>query len=352
MIVDLERFLAKEEPYWKELESILDRLETGWDNSLGLEEAKHFHYLYQRASSDLSRLAAYPFEPRIRQYLEPLVAKAYAEIHETRDKPHRFSPLAWFFKAFPQAFRRHVRAFSLAVVITLVGSAFGGLAIYFDSDSKSVLMPFAHLLGDPSERVEHEESRLEDDLEGAKSFFSAYLMTHNTKVSILTLALGITWGIGTILILFTNGVMLGAVAIDYIMAGEVRFLAGWLLPHGVIEIPAILIAGQAGLVLGGALIGWGTSDSVKTRLRAVSGDLVTLIFGVAVLLVWAGIIEAFFSQYHEPILPYSLKIAFGLAELTLLVLFLARSGKTSQLKDGTKSGGGASALNIIGKPHA
>jgi len=106
-------------------------------------------------------------------------------------------------------------------------------------------------------------------------------------------------------------------------------LLGWLLPHGVIEIPAILIAGQAGLVLALALIGWGKRTPLTGRLRAVSRDLVTLICGVGILLIWAGFVEAFLSQYHEPILPYELKISFGLIELILLWLFLAKSGKES-----------------------
>ncbi|HUA67420.1 MAG TPA: stage II sporulation protein M, partial [Candidatus Saccharimonadales bacterium] len=158
--------------------------------------------------------------------------------------------------------------------------------------------------------------------------FSAELMTHNTKVSIFTLALGMTWGVGTILMLFYNGVTLGAVAVDYIRAGQTPFLLGWLMPHGVVEIPSILIAGQAGLMLAWVLIGRGSRAPLKTRLREISGDVVTLIFGVAVLLVWAGFIEAFLSQYHEPIIPYSAKIAFGSIELILLSLFLAKSGST------------------------
>ncbi|MCK5229712.1 MAG: stage II sporulation protein M, partial [Desulfobulbaceae bacterium] len=139
-------------------------------------------------------------------------------------------------------------------------------------------------------------------------------------------ALGMTWGVGTTILLFSNGVMLGAVALDYILAGQAGFLAGWLLPHGVVEIPAILLAGQAGMALAGALIGWGGSVPLKSRLREISGDLVTLISGVAIMLVWAGFIEAFFSQYHEPVIPYEVKIGLGIVELTLLILFLWKSG--------------------------
>ena len=137
----------------------------------------------------------------------------------------------------------------------------------------------------------------------------------------------------TLIMLFYNGVILGAVALDYVLAGETPFLLGWLLPHGAIEIPAIILAGQSGLVLAGALIGWGESISLKARLRKISDDLVTLIMGVAVMLIWAGIVEAFFSQYHEPLIPYEAKIGFGVLELILLILFLTRSGKRGQARE-------------------
>jgi uncharacterized membrane protein SpoIIM required for sporulation len=156
-------------------------------------------------------------------------------------------------------------------------------------------------------------------------------MTHNIKVSIFTLAMGMTWGVGTMILLFYNGIMIGAIAVDYVRAGQTKFLLGWLLPHGAAEIPAILIAGQAGLMLAVALIGWGKRVPLRARLREISQDLVTLIFGIGLLLVWAGFVEAFLSQYHEPVVPYMAKIAFGLVELSLLFLFLARSGlKTKQ----------------------
>jgi uncharacterized membrane protein SpoIIM required for sporulation len=156
------------------------------------------------------------------------------------------------------------------------------------------------------------------------------LITNNTKVSILALALGVTWGIGTTILLFYNGVVLGAVIIDYVRAGQSVFLMGWLLPHGVVEIPAILIAGQAGLLLGQALIGWNSKENIHQRLRSVTGALVTLISGAALLLIWAGLVEAFFSQYHEPVLPYQFKIIFGLIELLALLMFLLQRKQSAR----------------------
>jgi uncharacterized membrane protein SpoIIM required for sporulation len=326
VIVDLQKFITNERLVWAELEKMLNRLEASPDEQLPLAQVQRFHLLYERTAADLARITTYSSEPETRRFLENLVARAYGEIHETREKQRRFFPLQWFFKTWPQTFRRHIRAFYLSVAITIAGCAFGGLAIAFDPDAKPVLMPFSHLLQDPAKRVAEEENASGDRLEGRKTSFSAQLMTHNTKVSIFTLALGMTWGIGTMIMLFYNGVILGAVAVDYIHAGETKFLLGWLMPHGVVEIPAILIAGQAGLMLAFALIGRGSRATLRTRLREISGDVSTLIFGVGLMLVWAGFIEAFLSQYHEPIIPYNVKIAFGCVELVLLFLFLGKSG--------------------------
>lgn len=327
MIIDLPRFLASERPCWTELERTLNKIEAEPNHRMSLDEVRQFHLLYERTAADLAKLATFSSEPETRRYLENLVGRAYGEIHETRRRRRRLDPLEWFLHTLPRTFRQHLRPFWLSLAITVCGCAFGGLVIALDPEAKPVLMPFPHLLQDPAQRVAQEEKAAGDRLAGQKTSFSAFLMTHNTRVAVFTLALGMTWGLGTILALFSNGIMLGAVAVDYVRAGQSKFLLGWLLPHGAVEIPSILIAGQAGLMLAHAVIGWGQRTRLPARLRAVSRDLVTLIFGVGLLLVWAGVVEAFLSQYHEPVLPYSVKIAFGLVELVLLCLFLARSGR-------------------------
>lgn len=329
MIIDLEKFVSAERPHWDELERLLNRLENEPDFVPDLAGLRRLHYLYERASSDLARIATFSAEPEVRRYLENLVARAYGEIHETRKKAHRLRPLEWLLVTFPRTFRRRARAFWLATSLMLAGTVVGAAALLFEPDAKAMLMPrmFANHLGDPAKRVaEEEKGGRSDQLSGRKTTFSAQLMRNNIQVSINALALGLTCGVGTIIVLFYNGIILGLVGADYVQAGFGRFLAAWLLPHGSIEIPAILIASQAGLVLAAALIGRGSRESLRERLRAAAPDLATLIGGVAVMLVWAGFIEAFLSQYHEPVLPYEVKIAFGLVELGALVAFLSRAG--------------------------
>ena len=328
MIIDLQKFIAAEQPFWNELEKVIARQEQDPYRRMSFDEIRRLHYLYQRASADLAKIDTYSAERSMRLYLESLVGRAYSFIYGARQETVRFRPWQWFWRTFPVAFRRHWRAFALSLAVMLAGGVFGSAAIIIDPEAKAVLMPFEHLQMDPAERVAKEESGANEKRLGeGKTTFSAFLMTHNTRVSIFVLALGMTWGIGTVLLLFTNGVMLGAVVADYLRAGQSAFLVGWLLPHGAVEIPSILVAGQAGLLLAGALIGGGAAKPMGERLRAVVPDVVTLISGVALMLVWAGLVEAFFSQYHEPTIPYAAKIAFGILELILLTLFLRYSGR-------------------------
>ncbi len=330
MILDLQKFLLQEQPYWEELQTLLQRLENDAFARLNIDQVKRLYYLYQRAAADLARLSTFAAEPASLMYLETLVAHAYGELHTTPQRSQPWRPWDWCVSTWPRTFRQHLNAFWLSLALTLLGALFGGAALLGDPQAKAVLMPFAHLQGDPSARVRAEEQVSGDRMRGGKATFSTWLMTHNIKVSIFVFALGMTWGLGSSIVLFYNGVILGAVIADYVRAGEAVFLAGWLLPHGSVEIPAILLAGQAGFVLANALIGWGSPQARGTRLRQITPAVITLMAGVALLLVWAGFVEAFLSQYHEPVIPYAAKIALGVLQLTLLVAFLSLAGKRQE----------------------
>ena len=331
MILDVEKFINQRRAEWDAFEQMISKLEADSTSSFDLEEAQRYHYLYERIAADLSKLSTYAVEPQTRRYLESLIARGYGEMHGRARRLPFITAALGLISGFPATVRRHFDVLMLVIAIFGAGMVFGGLALALDPSSKTVLMPFSHLLGDPSERVADEEAEEGKRMEGAKTNFSAQLMTHNTKVAIFTLALGMTFGVGTGICLFYNGVILGAVAMDYILAGETVFLMAWLLPHGSVEIPAILLAGQGGLLLGRTLLFARGRMNFAERLQSIRNDLVVIITGVAVILIWAGIIESFLSQYHEPVLPYSAKIIFGLLQLLGLgayILFTGRKKKS------------------------
>jgi len=336
VIIDLKRFIAQEKPTWEELERMTGMLErqAGW--SLDIHGAQRLHYLYERAAAALARINTFSSDPEVTQYLESLVARAYGVIHSLDRNRVRFSPLKWFFGTFPRTFRKHFAAFVLATVVTLAGATFGGVVFRDQPEAKEVMIPsmFSHGYQTPTERVEKEEANQGNHMSGGKNSFASFLMANNIRVSILAMALGFTFGIGTITLLFYNGVVMGVFEVDYICDGQGLFLSAWLLPHGSIEIPAILIGAQAGFLISAAMIGHGNRDCLKARMRKTLPSVVTLIFGVAIMMVWAGVIESYLSQYHEPVIPYWLKIAFGVVQLTLLAMLLGLSGRGGELAEG------------------
>jgi uncharacterized membrane protein SpoIIM required for sporulation len=327
VILDLDRFQLQERPRWIALESLLSDFESRPDRLLKPAEAELLQELYAQTAADLNRVTHGALAPELRQYLERLVARAYAELYYARPtRSELWQPRRWLrlFTAFPEAFRRQSRYFALALLITLLGAALGGLAVHFDPASLDVLLP-ADYLRNPGVRVHQEENGQNRHLNSVQTeaAFSAQLITHNIEVSLLAAGLGVTFGIGTALLLFENGLLLGAVAVRYTQRGFELFMTAWLLPHGAFEIPSILIAGQAGFYLARLLLRRREDRDMRQSIR----EWLVLIAGLALMLVWAGLMEAFFSQHHAPVLPYGFKVAVGGAELILLTLYLLLIGR-------------------------
>jgi uncharacterized membrane protein SpoIIM required for sporulation len=327
VILDLERFQAQARPRWRDLESLLAALESRPERRLNPAEAEQLQELYAQTAADLNRVTHGTLAHELRQYLERLVARAYSELYYAPPmRSEIWHPRRWLriFTAFPETFRRHSRYFALAGLITLLGCALGGLAVHYDPASVDVLLP-ADYLRDPGRRVHEEEQGQGQHFHSAQTeaAFSAQLIRHNIQVALLAAALGVTFGIGTALLLFENGVLLGAVAVHYTQRGFGLFMTAWLLPHGVFEIPSILIAGQAGVYLARLLLHRREDRNVRQSMR----EWLVLVAGLAMMLVWAGVMEAFFSQHHSPVLPYAFKVAVAAAELVLLTIYLMLIGR-------------------------
>ena len=156
--------------------------------------------------------------------------------------------------------------------------------------------------------------------------FTTYLFTHNIRVSIFAFALGFTFGIGTILLLFYNGTILGCLAYLYYQDGVFTFFVAWIGPHGALELPSIIFGATAGLLIGRALLRR-NEGTFQQQLRTLRPHLLNLIVGTACCLVVAGIVEGGFSQINEPTLSYPFKIGVAIALFAGLVGWLWRAGR-------------------------
>jgi uncharacterized membrane protein SpoIIM required for sporulation len=214
----------------------------------------------------------------------------------------------------------------LSACFLFSGTIFGFVATTLSPRSADVFLPQEHLAETPRDRVarlekEEREGHSPIDSLDKHGVFTVFLFNNNIRVSVLAFALGLSFGIGTAVVLFYNGVMLGSLAAMYMADGVMTFFVAWVGPHGSIELPCVIFAGTAGFLLARTQLRRG-QGSVAAQIRKIRPKLIDMIIGTATLLVVAGFVEGGFSQINEPTLPYWLKTCVAVALFSSLLVYL------------------------------
>ena len=314
----LERFIDERGPRWKRLAALLDEVQEARERDLGTARLQELVLLYRSACTDLNRARTLTANPELIGSLNQLIGRAYRFVYRRR-RSSRLDLKGFFLRDIPATFRLRIRFVQLAAAAMLAGTAVGFCAVVASPAHAQALLPRQFFVERPALRVERVESGKEriETLRDATAF-GAYLYTHNIQVSFLTFALGALTFAGGIVLLFYNGVLLGAVAAQYLADGAGTFFVAWVGPHGALELPSIVFAGAAGLLAGHALLMPGEAGR-PAALRDSFPSVFRMLAACAALLVCAGLIEGSFSQLSARSVPYPAKI--GVA----VVLFAAMS---------------------------
>jgi uncharacterized membrane protein SpoIIM required for sporulation len=313
----IQSFITSRKARWERLETLVKALERGETRKLGASDLRDINRLYREATADLARLQAFsmehPLPEELETYLNDLVGRAYGQIY--RNPPPAWSSLWTFLRTtFPRTFRETWPWTLIALSVFGFGFAYGLGASLTDEAFIPLVVP-PHLI----QKVEGGEVWF-DSILAIKPLASSMIMTNNITVSFLAFALGITFGLGTLYLMAFNGLMVGTLAgLCHAHGLSIPFWS-FVLPHGVIELTAIFVAGAAGFLLATALLAPGDLPRKEALIhRARQAGRLTL--GCVPLLVVAGIIEGFFSPAHvSPNLKFS--TAVGLFVLLLSYLLL------------------------------
>ena len=100
-------------------------------------------------------------------------------------------------------------------------------------------------------------------------------------------------------------------------------LWSFVAPHGVLELPAIFIAGGAGLRIATGLLFPGTLTR-RDSLVVSGGEAVRLVLGTIPMLIVAGLLEAFVSPTGIPV---ALKFTVAVVMFAALVAYLTLPGE-------------------------
>jgi uncharacterized membrane protein SpoIIM required for sporulation len=291
-------FRRERQKTWDALDKLVSKAEKKGLASLSARELTRLPVLYRATLSSLSVARAISLDRNAIEYLEALAGRAYVQVYAT--KRGVMSTAGRFLReTFPRAFRELKWHIALSAAVLLLGTVAGFFLTLTDLDRYYAFVDPAMAQGrDPTTAPEDLREGLYDTDENAADalvHFATFLATHNSQVAILAFALGFAAGIPTFYLLFTNGLILGAITALYHTRGLTVDVWGWLLPHGVTELFAIVICGGAGFALAQGLVFPGR----RTRLASLAArgrDAAKVVIGAVCMLFVAGLIEGIFRQ--------------------------------------------------------
>lgn len=316
-------WLRKRRPYWARIDELLTRSGRSGARALTHSELQELALLYRQTASDLATVREDASSRDLAHYLNQLLGRAHNLIYMGR-RAKAGGILTFYRETFPQVFHDTLPYTLAAAAIFWVTAAAGLMMAIADPSFQR------YFLG--SEMMDTIEKRQmwTHSVVAIKPLASSAIMTNNLSVSFTTFALGITAGIGTIFELAFNGLLFGVVNAACWQAGMLQQLLSFVAPHGVLELPAIFIAGGAGLLLAKGLLFPGNLPR-RASIALEGGRAVRLVLGIIPLLIVAGTVEGFVSPTDISItVKYSL--AAGLFVLLLLYVMRkspARAGKAT-----------------------
>src|SRR5262249_36771437 len=190
---------------------------------------------------------------------------------------------------FPAAVRRQIAAVGLSGIFLFAPAVAAFVAVQIHPEIGYDVVPPEFLDFQPARRVS-----LHDIPSLARPLAASSIMTNNVQVTLLAFAFGLTAGVGTAIVLISNGVQIGAIAGWMTARGNAGALWGWIMPHGSTELLAITLSGAAGFALARAIIAPGEVRRA-VALRNVATQVLIIELGVMVMLAFAGVIEGFVS---------------------------------------------------------
>ncbi len=275
--------------------------------------AEHYILLCQHLSIAQER----QYETALVERLNKLVLGVYREVYRYRSNT-RFNFFAFLLRDFPLSIyqlRYFVLVATLAFVLPmlLAGSwvYLDDKAVYSVIDAKQVRE--VENMYDPSAKKLGRPREAETDV-----FMFGFYIKNNISIAFKSFAGGMLFGIGSLVVLFYNGIFIGTVAGHLTRLDYLDTFYPFVIGHGSFELIAIIFSGAAGLRLGYSIINPGQHARLDA-LRRAGRDVVPMLYGIFLMLVIAAFVEAFWSSSTS--LPNAVKYTVGTITWLLVLLY-------------------------------
>lgn len=332
--MDLDVYVATHRPEWERLELLVRRADR--PRAMAPEELDELVDLYQRTATHLSVVRTRSPDPALVDSLSALVTRARAATTGTG----RISGSAvarFLYVDFAAALYAR-RWWILGVVVGCVSLALGiGLWIAHDPKVAASLVPAGRVRAlCNTEFANYYRSN-------PAGSFAAQVWTNNAVVAASAIAFGALFGLPTLFVLAANMVNVGVSGGYLATCGQTGQFFTLILPHGMLELTAVFIAGATGLRMGWRVIDPGPrrrSEALAQEGRAAAAIAVGLVPVLAV----SGLIEAFVTPSHLP--PWARLTIGGLAEAAMLAVIVLL-GRRARARGATGDLAGLDEVDLV-----
>ncbi|MEO6961827.1 MAG: stage II sporulation protein M [Puia sp.] len=285
--------------------------------------------------NDLGYAKTFYPQSKVTEYLNKLAAGIYLGIY--KNKKEESSRIVRFWKSeLPLVIRKHHNELLYSFIIFMLFALMAAFSAAHDQHF------VRGVLGDGYVEMTEENIAKGDPFgvyksQGALSMF-LWIAVHNIQVSFLIFVSGILAGVGTVWLLFSNGVMLGSFQYYFFAKGLgwKSVLVIWI--HGTLEISSFIMAGAAGILLGKSLLFPGTFSRLAS-LKQGARDGVKLMIGLVPVFIVAAFLEGFVTRYSG--MPVWLSLFILIASLSFIIwyfiIYPIRLSRKSALKELLKS---------------
>ncbi|WLR48656.1 stage II sporulation protein M [Halobacillus litoralis] len=299
-------FVKRYREEWRRLEELIQLLHKN-RRHWAPKHLEEFQRLYQKITQHLSYSQTYFTEEETTVYLNDLVTKAHNMLyHESTSNWKHLKQM--FGSSFITLIGEQWKFVVISMLLFFLGGLAAFLAVYQDPMSLYTILPDSIAQAVDPSRLGSQEGGVNSPI------MSAEIMTNNIQVAFLAFAGGVTFGLLTVYLLIYNGIIVGALAALFMVHGKAYDFWAYIVPHGIIELTAIFIAGGAGLLMGYKL--WVPGKRTRSyQLKTYAYRSVLLLIGTIPLFIIAGIVEGYITPSN-----LSLEAKYAFAFITVLGL--------------------------------
>jgi uncharacterized membrane protein SpoIIM required for sporulation len=298
--MDIDAFVAANQTTWWRLQQLSEKARKL--STVSPDELDEMVGLYQRSGAHLAHARVkYASDTALVSRLTLLVSEAHGVLYGQRDIEVRKGIVQFATAAFPEAIWSIRRFILVAFLLTAVPWAVMQIWLAVSPTAFDVVAP------DAAAQQYIDQDFEEYYSEQPSQNFASQVFLNNIRVGFLAFAAGALVCVVTAAVLMYNGANVGAAGGLFTNVGQADKFWGLILPHGMLELSAVIVAGAAGLRIGWTVIDPGD----RTRFAALTQEsrrAGNVLIGLVIAFLLAAIVEGFVTGRPWPT---EVRIAIG-----------------------------------------